>query len=217
MYQQENFSNSYNDAGRDEEINAQLNNVYQLYEHAINSADKKPEVLAEVVDLLRYSQDVCRARQDRLSRQFSTEKQTTLGQVINNVIGLKLPSRTIELTENMLIDEEAKIGGRMFREPGYSLFCCTDEFNFYYHNVNEGEITLHYDIKPYEGVFLISSNPVEKDRIIKGAEQENFINAVRIYHDNVMREMYSTGQKLGHISVGKATSSKSDSSIKKAA
>jgi len=54
---------------------------------------------------------------------------------------------------------------------------------------NVHSVTLHYEVRP-EGVLKVSNKSGMKCEYITGQELKNFIDATKIYHERVMKQIY---------------------------
>jgi len=117
--------------------------------------------------------------------------------------GVKNPF--VKLTERELIDAESAIGRQLFGEiPAEHKrdFFCLDEYTWVWHEEwKEGrEIktqTVRYEIR---GEKIVKINGSGEYTYVKGEELRNFVLAIKLYYEQVMRSIYkidpNTGQPL---------------------
>lgn len=115
-----------------------------------------------------------------------------------------LPKRS-NLTEKELKAQESKIGSSIFgplKPNERREFFNDNEKSWFFHQEladSRGtihSITIHYEIHPH-GILKVSSQPGMNSEFLQGEELDNFISAVEIYYQRVMREIYGVEPVLG--------------------
>lgn len=101
------------------------------------------------------------------------------------------------LTERELISQESKIGARLFGPipAGHRReFFCLDDTNWIWHeawkdqNGADKETTVRYEINQH-GILKVQEGA--RYSYLEGQELTNFVEAVKAYHEQVIRTIYS--------------------------
>lgn len=151
------------------------------------------------IKLVQETQDNIKQMRCRvLDTHYVTPSEAIANKFLNPVrrlIGTETKPTELYITENMLTNEEAKLGGSLFREslPGVDCsFFYTDEGNwFFYQNAQTDQA---------DGYFKTIRYQVSSSRIVKadGArlvpldirEFNNFVESVDCYHQLVSTKLY---------------------------
>jgi hypothetical protein len=130
-----------------------------------------------------------------------------LGKALELLTGSPASQRPLKgLTERQLIELESEIGRELFGPipEGHTRdFFCLDDTTWVWHetwrdaNNKQQMLTTRYEAQP-GGILKVQDGKVYK--FIEGDELGNFTVAVRLYYEQVMREIYKrdpvSGQKL---------------------
>ena len=118
---------------------------------------------------------------------------------IKKILKSDQPVKKQPLTEKQLKVMESEIGARIFGPIAPNErreFFNDNERSWFFHQeiVNKlgltQSVTLHYEVHP-NGILRISSREDTKNEFISGQELDNFMSAIQIYYERVMKQIYN--------------------------
>lgn len=190
-----------------------ISEITEVYSYQQNTIEQSADGTAEIInEQYRIAHDIIAARKCRLESKLSTRHETLqkdfIKAVARGLFGDIIPLKDATLTGAILKKEESqKVGSGIFgalkadevqREFFFDGPSADERYvSWFFHQVKRDSalkttkwVTFHYEVQP-AGVLKICSNPSVETAYIAGEELANFVEATRVYHDDVMDQMYS--------------------------
>lgn len=111
--------------------------------------------------------------------------------------------KAVKITDRDLLRLESKIGATLFGEVPKGRrreFFCLDESTWIWHEEwkdekgVERQLSVRYEVHP-NGIMKVSEGP--RYQFIEGDELNNFVEATRLYYEQVARDIYKRDPKTG--------------------